>query len=190
MAMPIVELHVLEGYDAEEKQRLGEAMTQAVRFVVPAAPEVVTVMIHDMPTGNYYRGGSQRSPAPARPDPARIVKGYLAAMEARELDKARAFLGDGFTMTFPGTAPMGTLEELIDWSKPRYKFVTKNYDGFDAMQSAGDAAIVYCRGTLRGEYHDDSTFEGIRFIDRFEIEDGKITRQDVWNDMAEVRAQA
>ena len=188
--MPIVELHVLEGYSPEEKQRLGEALTDAVRFVVPAAPELVTVMIHDMPTENYYRGRGQRRPASARPDPAQIVKDYLAAMEARELDKARAMLGDGFTMTFPGTAPMGTLEELIEWSKPRYKFVTKTYDGFDAMQSAGDAAIVYCRGTLQGEYYDDSTFEGIRFIDRFEIEDGKISRQDVWNDMAEVRANA
>ena len=48
--MPIVELHVLEGYDSTEKQRLGEAITDAVRFVVPAAPDLVTVIIHDMPT--------------------------------------------------------------------------------------------------------------------------------------------
>ncbi|MDU8925941.1 nuclear transport factor 2 family protein [Alisedimentitalea sp. MJ-SS2] len=188
--MPIVDLHVLEGYNPEEKQRLGEALTDAVRFVVPAALELVTVMIRDLPAENYYRGRSQRIPAPARPDPTQIVKDYLAAMEARELDKARAMLGDGFTMTFPGTAPMRTLEELIEWSKPRYKFVTKTYDGFDALHSAGDAAIVYCRGILQGEYHDNSPFEGIRFIDRFEIEDGKITRQDVWNDMAEVRTNA
>lgn len=186
--MPTVELHVLEGYNPEEKQRLGEALTDAVRFVVPAAPELVTVMIRDMPAENYYRGRIQRNPAPARPDPAQIVRDYLAAMEARELDKARAMLGGGFTMTFPGTAPMGSLEELIEWSKPRYKFVTKTYNGFDAMQSAGDASIVYCRGTLQGEYHDDSAFADIRFIDRFEVIDGKITRQDVWNDMAEVRA--
>ncbi len=32
-------------------------------------------------------------------------------------------------------------------------------------------------------------FEGIRFIDRFEVTAGKITRQDVWNDIAEVKAQ-
>lgn len=187
--MPIVELHVLEGYTSEEKQRLGEALTDAVRFVVPAAPELVTVMIHDMPADNYYRGRTQRSPAPARPDPVRIVRDYLAAMEARDLETARAMLGDGFAMTFPGTAPMHRLEELIDWSRPRYRFVTKTYEGFDAMQGAGDAAIVYCRGTLQGEYHDGSTFEGIRFIDRFEITGGQITRQDVWNDMAEVRAR-
>mgnify|MGYP001104135549 CR=1 FL=1 len=188
--MPIVELHVLEGYNSVEKERLGESLTDAVRFVVPAAPELVTVMIHDMPADNYYRGRTRRSPAPARPDPAQVVMDYLAAMEARELEKARVMLGDGFTMTFPGTASMHTLEELIEWSRPRYKFVTKTYEGFDAMQGAGDAAIVYCRGTLQGEYHDDSTFEGIRFIDRFEVTGGKITKQDVWNDMAEVRANS
>jgi 4-oxalocrotonate tautomerase family enzyme len=188
--MPIVELHLLEGYGSQEKQRLGEAVTDAVRFVVPAAPELVTVMIHDMPSENYYRGRMRRSPAEARPDPIRIVKSYLEAMEARELEAARAMLGAGFVMSFPGTAPMHTLEELIAWSKPRYRTVAKTFDGFDAMQGAGDAAIVYCRGTLSGEYHDGSTFERIRFIDRFEVTDDKITRQEVWNDMAETRANA
>lgn len=186
--MPIVELHVLEGYNSQEKQRLGEALTDAVRFVVPAAPDLVTVMIHDMPTDSYYRGRRQRSPAPARPDPAQIVKDYLAAMEARDLETARSLLGDGFSMTFPGTRPMHSLEELIEWSKPRYKFVTKTYEGFDAMMGTEEAAIVYCRGTLQGEYHDGSAFDGIRFIDRFEVTGGKITKQEVWNDMAEVKA--
>jgi len=83
---------------------------------------------------------------------------------------------------------MTTLDALIQWSKPRYKFVTKTYEGFDALQSPDEASIVYCRGTLQGEYHDGSCFESIRFIDRFEVVDGKITKQDVWNDMAEVRA--
>ncbi len=186
--MPIVELHVLEGYNSQEKQRLGAALTDAVRFVVPAAPELVTVMIHDVSADNYHLGRSQRSLAPARPDPTQIVKDYLAAMETRQLDAASAILGDGFTMIFPGTAPMCTLQELIEWAKPRYKFVTKTYEGFDAMQGTGDAVVVYCRGTLQGEYHDGSTFEDIRFVDRFEITGGKITKQDVWNDMAEVRA--
>ena len=185
--MPVVELHVLEGYNPEEKQRLGQALTDAVRFVVPTNPDLVTIMIHDMPTENYYRGRTQRTPAPARPDPELIIKTYLSRMEARDLAKARAMLDKNFTMTFPCAKPMTSLEELIDWSKPRYKFVTKTYEGFDAMQSTGDASIVYCHGTLQGEYHDESSFEGIRFIDRFEVIDGKITKQDVWNDMAEVR---
>lgn len=187
--MPIVELHVLKGYSSEEKQRLGQALTDAVRFVVPAAAELVTVIIHEMSPENYYRGGSQRVGAPAKADPARLVVDYLQALEARDLEKARAMLSEDFTMTFPGTEPMHRLEDLIEWSRPRYKFVAKTYEGLDAMQGDGDASIVYCRGTLSGEFHDGKAFDGIRFIDRFEITANKISTQSVWNDMAEVRAQ-
>jgi 4-oxalocrotonate tautomerase family enzyme len=188
--MPIVELHVLQGYDKEDKRRLGEALTDAVRFVVPAPPDLVTVMIHDMPAENYYRGRKSRIPAKALPDPAGIVRAYLDAMERRDIAAAEAMLGDGFTMHFPGSGPMTSLQYLVDWSKTRYNFVTKTYDGFDAMQGAGDAAIVYCRGTLAGEWTDGSGFDGIRFIDRFEVTGGKITRQDVWNDLAVKKAQS
>ena len=109
-------------------------------------------------------------------------------MEARDLEAAEAMLGPGFTMTFPGTGPMSTLAELIDWAKGRYRFVTKTYDAVDAFHSGG-AAVVYTRGTLSGEWPDGGPFTGIRFIDRFEVTSGRITRQDVWNDIAEVRAQ-
>ena len=184
--MPIVELHVLEGYGEDAKRRLGEALTDAVRIVVPAPPEAVTVMIHEMPTAHYYRGGVQRSGAEALPDAEDLVRDYLAAMEARDLSKAESMLGEGFEIRFPGTKVMTRLAELIDWAAPRYRFVTKTYEGFD-VASAGGATVVYCRGTLAGEWPDGTTFAGIRFIDRFEVTDGKITRQDVWNDIAETR---
>ncbi|MDP4990545.1 MAG: tautomerase family protein [Marivita lacus] len=186
--MPIVEAHILEGYSPTEKSRLTTALTDAIRFVVPAPDEAITVMLHEYPSEAYARGGQHRKPAPALPDPTQIVRAYLAAMEARNLDTAKAMLGDGFQMVFPATRPMTELSELIDWSKGRYSFVKKTYDGFDALHSNG-VALVYARGTLYGEWMDGTPFEGIRFIDRFEISGGKITRQDVWNDMAEVRAQ-
>lgn len=188
--MPVLELHVLEGYTEADKTRLCNALTDAVRIVVPAPPEAVTVMIHEMPPADYMRGRQRRTPAPALPDPAETVRGFLAAMEARDIDTARAMLGAGFTMTFPATAPMATLEELIAWAAPRYRFVTKTYEGFDAMQSADEAAIVYCRGTLSGEWPDGTAFDGIRFIDRFEVINGLLTRQDVWNDIAETKASS
>lgn len=187
--MPTVELHVLQGYAPDDKRRLGEALTDAVRFVVPAPPEAITVMIHEMQAEHYYRGRTQRSGAPALPDPKQLVRSYLQAMEARDLTAAEVMLASGFTMQFPGAAPMSRLQELIDWAKPRYQSVTKTYEGFDSMQSEGDAALVYCRGTLAGIWPDGVPFEGIRFIDRFEVEGGKITKQDVWNDIAEVKAK-
>ena len=77
---------------------------------------------------------------------------------------------------------MSTLEQLIAWAAPRYRFVRKTYDGFDGF---GD--VVYCHGTLAGEWPDGTAFAGIRFVDRFELCDGKLIKQDVWNDIAEVR---
>lgn len=186
--MPVIEIHLMEGYGDADKTRLCTGLGDAVRMVLPAAPEGVTVMIHELSPTGYMRGGQHRSPAPALPDPVALVRDYLAAMEARDIDTARAMLDPGFVMTFPGAAPMTTLEALIAWAKPRYRFVKKTYDGFEALQSAGAATVVYTRGTLYGEWPDGTPFAGIRFIDRFEIVAGRITRQDVWNDIAEAKA--
>lgn len=123
-------------------------------------------------------------------DPAQLVRSFLAAMEARDIALAQSYLAEGFEMTFPGTAPMHTLQELIAWSAPRYKFVTKTYDGFDAIPSENNLAVVYCRGTLSGEWPDGTAFEGIRFIDRFEVFADKLIKQEVWNDIAETKANA
>lgn len=184
--MPIVELHLLKGYSSAVKARLGQALTDAIRLVVPATPEAITVIFHEMDSANYLRGGQQRTPAPALDDPCDVIRAYLGAMEARDLETAQAMLGDGFTMNFPGAQGMTTLAELIAWSKPRYRFVKKTYERFEAFQS-GATTVVYSVGTLYGEWPDGTAFEGIRYIDRFELNDGKICRQDVWNDIAEVR---
>jgi len=185
--MPIIEAHLLEGYSASDKQRLARGLTDAACMVIPATPEAVTVMIHEMPAANYMRGGQARSGAPARPDPCDTIRAYLAAMEARDIDTARAMLAPGFVMNFPDAPGMTTLEQLIAWAKPRYAFVKKTYDRFETLQN-GPTTVVYSMGTLYGEWLDGTAFADIRFIDRFEMEGGLLTRQDVWNDMAETRA--
>ncbi|MBT3789884.1 MAG: nuclear transport factor 2 family protein [Alphaproteobacteria bacterium] len=114
------------------------------------------------------------------------VKEFLSTMEARDLEGAARYLAPGFTMTFPGDAVFSQLSELITWSKDRYQSVGKKYDRFDECPTPS-GAIVYCYGSLYGVWLDGSTFEGIRFIDRFTVEDGKFIDQKVWNDMAEVR---
>ena len=47
--------------------------------------------------------------------------------------------------------------------------------------------VVYCFGTLSGEWLDGTPFAGIRFIDRFTLRDGLLADQTVWNDMGEFR---
>ena len=184
--MPIVEVHILEGYASEAKARLKIALTRGIQFVVPAPDEATTVLIHEHPAENYARGGQSRTPAPALPDPTQVVLDYLRLLEARDVPGAKALLAEGFEMTFPGTAPMQSLDALVAWAATRYRFVTKTFDAVDAFQGE-NTAVVYVRGTLAGQWPDGTPFDGIRFIDRFDVKDGKLQRQEVWNDIAEVR---
>lgn len=186
--MPVVEVHVLDGYASDVKSRLTIALTQAIRFVISAPDESITVLVHEHPAENDTQGRQTPKPAPALPDPAAMVLDYLRLMEARDLPAAQAMLSDRFEMVFPATGPMRSLDALMDWAATRYRFVTKAYDAVEAFQGDG-SAVVYARGTLAGEWPDGTPFQGIRFIDRFEVAGGQIARQDVWNDIAEVRAQ-
>ena len=116
-----------------------------------------------------------------------VVREYLAAMEARDLALAQSLLAPGFAMQFPGPVSFTNLAQLIEWAKPRYRFVKKTYQRFDDAACA-DGVVVYCYGTLAGEWPDGVAFAGIRFIDRFTVADGKLADQTVWNDLAEHRA--
>ena len=114
-----------------------------------------------------------------------IVRAYLDTMEARDLERAKRFLAPGFVMTFPGNQRFTELEALVAWSRPRYRWVKKRYDRFDAAPGP-TGTHVYCFGTLYGEWNDGAAFDGIRFIDRFTVRAGKLVDQMVWNDMGEV----
>ena len=110
----------------------------------------------------------------------------LRALEARDLETASACLAPEVQMVFPGGAVFTTLDELVDWARPRYQRVAKRVDRMDTGETA-DGTVVTCQGTLYGLWPDGSAFEGIRFADWFLIRDGRIVRQHVWNDLAEVR---
>jgi hypothetical protein len=120
-------------------------------------------------------------------NPEVVVRDYLAAMEARDLARAQSHLAPGFRMEFPGRVRMDSLQQLIEWAKPRYRFVTKTYHRFDVAGNGPDA-VVYCYGALAGEWPDGSAFADIRFIDRFTVRGGLLVDQTVWNDLGEVRS--
>ncbi len=132
-------------------------------------------------------------PGPHDPSPARMpdspairrVVDFLRTMERRDLDAARAFLAPGFTMCFPGGHEMTRLEQLVERSARRYRHVAKDFETLDACEADG-RVVVFCAGRLHGEWADGTPFSGIRFVDRFELRDGLIVRQDVWNDVAAV----
>jgi hypothetical protein len=76
--------------------------------------------------------------------------------------------------------------ECSAFNASRYKWVKKRFRQTDVVIGAGDQeAIVYNIGTLYGEWLDGTAFEGNRYVDRYEVRNGKIVQMDVWNDSAE-----
>lgn len=118
--------------------------------------------------------------------PAELVRAFLDAMQRRDLAAARAFLADDFTMLFPGGAHFTRLEDLVAHGASRYRGVRKHFERIDETSGDGDT-VVYCFGTLSGEWPDGRAFDGVRFIDRFVVRAGKLTDQKVWNDLGERR---
>jgi 4-oxalocrotonate tautomerase family enzyme len=185
--MPVITVTLIEGYSEATRRRLEQRLTDIARVTIGAPFDGITIIIHEVPAANYMRGRTARIPGTPSPQPAEVVLAYLAAMEARDLETARGHLAEGFTMTFPGGHRFTRLEDLVAWSATRYREVRKAFETVDEGVTDG-AAVVHCHGTLTGTWLDGSSFEGIRFIDRFTLRDGLLVDQMVWNDLAVVHA--
>jgi phenylpyruvate tautomerase PptA (4-oxalocrotonate tautomerase family) len=184
--MPVIRVTLIEGYDEAVRDRLLEGYSAVTRTVLEAIPDGITVAIEEVKQGNYRRGNQRKNPQAPPPAPEQIVRDFLGAMERRDLVAAKTMLTPDFAMTFPGGASFATLEELIDWARPRYQRIGKVYERFDTVPGMEDP-IVYCFGTLEGVWPDGSAFSGIRFIDRFTVRGGLLVDQKVWNDLDAVR---
>lgn len=183
--MPVVSITLLAGYGPETEARLVQRVALATRSVIAAPASGTTVFVKHASTylrdGRVFTGGG-----PALAEAPATVRQFLERMQARDLAGAREHLAPEFEMVFPGGARMARLEQLVEWARGRYQAVAKHYERFD--ECWGDSVtVVYCSGTLQGTWLDGSSFEGIRFIDRFELAQGRIRRQEVWNDLAEAR---
>ena len=180
--MPVISVTLLPGYSSEAESRLVQRVALAARSVIAAAPAGTTVFVQHANT--YHRDGKVFGRGGAeRPDASALVHDFLDRMQQRDLPAAQVLLAPDFEMTFPGAPAMQQLGQLVQWSRGRYLNVAKDYERFDECWT-DEGAIVYCFGLLRGTWLDGKAFEAIRFIDRFEVREGKICRQDVWNDMA------
>jgi phenylpyruvate tautomerase PptA (4-oxalocrotonate tautomerase family)/ketosteroid isomerase-like protein len=190
--MPIIRGTLIRGYGADVRRRLAERLTDAVAATIHAPLDAITVVFDEVDDGSYMRGRAPRLPGAAVRPAGEIVVDFLRLMEARDLHAAREHLSPDFEMVFPGTAngtAMTSLDDLVAFSAPRYRFVRKSIASVDESHS-GTVTTVFVSGTLHGEWPDGTSFADIRFIDRFEVEAEKIRRQDVWNDLAAAGATA
>lgn len=115
-----------------------------------------------------------------------VIQAYLRTMERRDLATARTMLAPGFTMVFPGGRRFDTLEALVESSRRRYRSALKHFDRIDVADNGDGSCTAYVFGTLYGELLTGEKYEGIRYIDRFTVRDGRLVDMMVWNDMAEI----
>lgn len=112
--MPVISVTLLPGYPADVETRLVARLATAARSVIAASPAGTTVFVNHANT--YQRDGNVfSSGGPARLVASDVVKGFLEAMQQRDLDTAQSFLAGGFAMRFPGSAVMHSLAEMIAW---------------------------------------------------------------------------
>ena len=121
--------------------------------------------------------------APAMSD-AEIVRTYLEASMVPDPDTAAQYMAPGCIITFTGGRDFDHPRGPTGFNAMRYKWVKKKMDRFDVCPGENET-VVYSVGTLYGEWHDGTTFEGNRYVDRFVVKSGVITKMDVWNDSAE-----
>ena len=117
-----------------------------------------------------------------------IVRAFLDALGQRDLDAASGHLGSGFRVTVTGGHVFASPAEFAAFSKGRHKSAKKTTDRFDEIPGE-DSTVVYAMESMAGTWNDNTSFEGIRYVDRFEVAHGKIVDMRVWSDMAEFRPQ-
>ena len=113
-----------------------------------------------------------------------IVSNFLEASMASDPVRAATFMSEDVKITFTGGRVMPDPLTITAFNGSRYAWVKKALGNFDWMDR-GDHTVVYSNGTLYGEWLDGRSFSGNRYLDRFEVRNGEITRMDVWNDSAE-----
>jgi phenylpyruvate tautomerase PptA (4-oxalocrotonate tautomerase family) len=183
--MPVISVTLLPGYPQDAQHRLVQRLAHTARSVIDASDAGTTVFVQEV---SAYRRDDNvfSSGGPVLPEASQLVAQFLECMAARNFEAAQAFLAPSFEMVFPGGETMHQLTELLSWAAPRYQKVGKTKMHFDESWQS-DKTVVYCRGMLNGVWLDGTEFKDIRFIDRFEVVKGKLQRQDVWNDLAEMR---
>lgn len=111
-----------------------------------------------------------------------LVWDFLTLFAEQRYAEANAYLAPGCQMLFPGGAVFTDCTEVPVRAASIYRWVKKVFERFDEHQTP-DGTVVYNYGGLRGEWLDGEPFEGVRYIDRFLVRNGRIVDQKVWNDL-------
>lgn len=116
-------------------------------------------------------------------DAADMALRFLRNVEDRELDAAEELLAEDAHFVYPPGVGYDDLRRCVEDRSTRYRRVGKDIETVHEAHD-GDRVHVYVSGTLHGVANDGSSIEGIRFVDRLTVADGRIVAHDVWNDLS------
>ena len=117
---------------------------------------------------------------------AQIVDEYLRVVMIPDPEAARKFTSSTLEIIFTGARRMSDPADTAAFNAKRYRWVKKRIERTETVAGGTPAeTVVYSLGTLYGAWPDGTLFEGNRYIDRYVVSHGLITRLDVWNDSAE-----
>lgn len=120
------------------------------------------------------------------PSAIEVVKKFLDAMGKRDFATMETVIAPNFKMTVTGGSVFTHPREFAAQSKGRQKSAIKTTDRYDEIPTA-NGMIVYSIGSMAGEWNNGTSYSGVRYIDRFEVVNGKIADMNVYSDMAEFR---
>ena len=120
---------------------------------------------------------------------AELARNFLATLARRDFAGAATLLAADFLMTVSGGHQFRSLSEFAAFSASRNGVVRKFVTDLDVSETA-QGWVVYVYGSMAGQWLNGSSFDGVRYVDRFAIRDNRIVRLEVWSDMAEFRPPA
>lgn len=118
----------------------------------------------------------------------RSVQEFNRCINTRDLPGAKALAGTPLTLTFPGDLVFTDLDTLFAWLGSRFKQATFAVAHHDAVPDSG-VVRIYAQGLMHGALADGFEFAGVRFIDRYWVQDGKIIAKEAWSDMGDLLRQ-
>lgn len=116
------------------------------------------------------------------PTPRRTVESFFERMaDDDRRDTVDELFADDAVITVPGARFEGAdaPEQFLAFLEPRYEWADKEYDRWVTT-----GPHVVSVGTLYGVDTDGESFEGVRYVDLYEVRDGLIQRLEVFNDLA------
>lgn len=116
-------------------------------------------------------------------EPRAVVEENFRRMaDPDERSSAAELYADDVEIHLPGRSFRGedAGERMIEYFDAQYTWCDKEFERWHV-----DGNVVFTVGTLHGTDNDGEEFEGIRFIDVHTVENGRIVRKEVYNDLSE-----